>query len=293
MPSLIDLRRRIKSVKNTQQITKAMKMVAAARVRRTQEAILNARPYAEKMLGVLNSLASRIDRNRHPLLKIHETDRNVEVLVITADKGLCGSFNINAIKGALDFMQDKQGHEIGLNLVGKKAREFFRRRDFRIIDEYIDLFPNVAYGQAMKIGSDIISGYKAANLDAVYVVYNQFVSMMSQKVLVEQLLPIKELEFTQEQEFQEGTPLSLEYIYEPHSNEILEELLPRHVNTQIYRALLESAASENAARMTAMDSATKNAGELIDHLTLVMNRIRQDAITNEIIEVVSGANVLK
>ena len=293
MPSLIDLRRRIKSVKNTQQITKAMKMVAAARVRRTQEAILNARPYAEKMLEVLNSLASRVDRDRHPLLKIHESDRNVEVLVITADKGLCGSFNINAIKGAIEFMEDQgKGHEIGLNLVGKKARDFFKKRNFRIIDEYSDLFPNVAYEHAMKIGTDIISGYKAANLDAVYVVYNQFVSMISHKVVVEQLLPIKELEFSREQEISEGAPLSLEYIYEPHSDEILNELLPRHVNTQIYRALLESAASENAARMTAMDNATKNAGELIDHLTLVMNRIRQEAITREIIEVVSGANSL-
>lgn len=290
MPSLIDLRRRIKSVKNTQQITKAMKMVAAARVRRTQEAILSARPYAEKMLGVLNSLATRVDRDSHPLLKIHENDRNVEVLVVTGDKGLCGSFNINAIKGALDFMGQQQGHDIGLNLVGKKARDFFKRRDFRIIDEYTDLFPNVAYEHAMKIGSDIISGYKAANLDAVYVVYNQFVSMLNQKVVVEQLLPIKELTFTKkEKEFEEGAPLTLEYIYEPRSKEILNELLPRHVNTQIFRALLESAASENAARMTAMDNATKNAGELIDHLTLVMNRIRQDAITREIIEVVSGA----
>lgn len=285
MPSLIDLRRRIRSVGNTQQITRAMKMVAAARVRRTQEAILNARPYAIKMLEVLNSLAARVDRDKHPLLKEHG-DEHIEVLIITADRGLCGSFNANVLRQAVDFLADRMDRDIGLNLVGKKGLDFFKRRNFRIIDEYIGLFSKLVYNHAMQIGREIIAGYKAANLDAVYIVYNQFVSLVSQKVVVEQLLPIKELEF---QENTSPEAATMEYIYEPDSMEILDELLPRHVNTQLYRALLESAAAENAARMTSMDNATKNAGELIDHLTLVMNRIRQDTITREIIEVVSGA----
>jgi F-type H+-transporting ATPase subunit gamma len=293
MPSLIDLRRRIKSVKNTQQITRAMKMVAAARVRKTQEAIMAARPYAEKMLEVLNSLATRIDRERHPLLKIRGDER-IEVVLITADRGLCGSFNANVIRTALEFMQENQkDHDIGINLIGKKGREFFRRRPLKIIDEYTDLFPNVTYLDAQTIGRHIITGYQAAELDAVYIIYNQFVSMIRQNVVVEQLLPIRELDFEEKEAYDEhGMPLTLDYIYEPMSDEILNQLLPRHVNTQIYRALLESAASENAARMTAMDNATNNAGELIESLTLLMNRIRQDAITREIIEVVSGADAL-
>jgi F-type H+-transporting ATPase subunit gamma len=291
MPSLIDLRRRIKSVKNTQQITKAMKMVAAARVRRTQEAIIQARPYASKMLEVLNSLATRVDRHKHPLLEVRG-DEDIEVLLVTADRGLCGSFNTSVIREALDFMEDHNAAKIGLNLVGKKGRDFFKRRSFKIIDEYTDIFSSISYDHAVKIGRDIIAGYRAAELDAVYIVYNQFVSMISQKVVIEQLLPIKELEPRDKADTQDLSPVSLEYIYEPESKKILDQLLPRHVFTQIYRALLESAAAENAARMTAMDNATKNAGELIDHLTLVMNRIRQDAITREIIEVVSGADSL-
>ncbi|MCG8377597.1 MAG: ATP synthase F1 subunit gamma, partial [Chlorobiales bacterium] len=269
-----------------------MKMVAAARVRRTQDAILSARPYALKMLEVMNSLATRIDRDSHPLLK-DRGDEHIEVLLITADKGLCGSFNANVIRSALDFMIENQaGHDIGLNLVGKKGREFFKRRNFKIIDEYIDLFPHIVYEHAMKIGNDIIAGFKSSELDAVYVIYNQFVSMISQKVVIEQLLPIKELDFEETPASADMPELHLDYIFEPESDEILNQLLPRHVNYQIYRALLESAAAENAARMTAMDNATKNAGELIDHLTLVMNRIRQEAITTEILEVVSGADAL-
>jgi F-type H+-transporting ATPase subunit gamma len=294
MPSLIDIRRRIKSVKNTQQITKAMKMVAAARVRKTQEAILNARPYADKMLEVMNSLAARVDRSSHPLLELHDNDEHVEILVITADRGLCGSFNTNAIKTTLNFMDERRQHDIGLNLVGKKGRDFFRRQQFHIIDEYIELFPHVAYEQARTIGQDIIAGYQAAKLDKVYVIYNKFVSMLSQQPVVEQLLPIKEIHFEEENRFDaNGIPLDADYIYEPTSSEILKELLPRHVNVQIYRALLESAAAENAARMNAMDNATRNAADMIKGLTLEMNRIRQEAITTEILEVVSGADALK
>ncbi len=281
MPNLIDLRRRIKSVRNTQQITRAMKMVAAARMRRTQEAILSARPYANKMLEVLNSLATRVERDSHPLLAVRG-DRHVEVLVISADRGLCGSFNANVIRDALDFLAEREQLDLGLHLVGRKGRDFFRRRNFTIMSDYTQLFPNVAYEHAMQIGREIIAGYRSAELDAVHIIYNRFISTLTQEVVREQLLPIRELEFAEER-------LSgMEYIFEPGSRAILDQLLPRHVNTQIYRALLESAAAENAARMTAMDNATSNAEEMIDNLTLVMNRIRQDAITREIIEVVSG-----
>jgi F-type H+-transporting ATPase subunit gamma len=287
MPNLIDMRRRIKSVKNTQQITRAMKMVAAARMRRTQEAILTARPYALKMLEVLNSLAARVDRSAHPLLEVHGDD-HIEVLLVTADRGLCGSFNANLIRTALDFLAQRGKPDIGLHLVGRKGRDFFRHRNFTIFSEYTQLFPNVAYKHAAHIGREIIAGYKAAKLDTVYIIYNQFISMLSQKVVIEQLLPIREIEFPKEEKLQTAR----EYIFEPTSREILNELLPRHVNIQIYRSLLESAAAENAARMTAMENATNNASDLIDHLTLVMNRIRQDKITREIIEVVSGAQAL-
>jgi F-type H+-transporting ATPase subunit gamma len=288
MPNLIDLRRRIKSVKNTQQITRAMKMVAAARMRRTQEAILSARPYAIKMLEVLNSLAARVERSAHPLLEVRGDER-VEVLLITADRGLCGSFNANLIRTALDFIAERNKPDIGLHLVGRKGRDFFRRRNFKVYSEYTQLFPHVAYEHAARIGREIIGGYRAAKLDAIYIIYNQFISTLSQKVVAEQLLPIREIEFPKE----EKLSTAREYIFEPTSREILNELLPRHVNIQIYRALLESAAAENAARMTAMENATNNADELIDHLTLVMNRIRQDKITREIIEVVSGAEALE
>jgi len=287
MPNLIDLRRRIKSVSNTQQITRAMKMVAAARMRRTQEGILSARPYAVKMLEVLNSLAARVDRSAHPLLEVRGDD-NVEVLLITADRGLCGSFNANLIRTALDFLAERSRPDIGMHLVGRKGRDFFRRQHFKIYSEYTQLFPNVAYEHAARIGREIIAGYKAAKLDAIYVIYNQFISTLSQKVVCEKLLPIGEIEFPDEEKMHTAR----EYIFEPTSRSIMNELLPRHVNIQIYRALLESAASENAARMTAMENATNNAAELIDHLTLVMNRIRQDKITREIIEVVSGAQAL-
>jgi len=282
MPNLIDLRRRIKSVKNTQQITRAMKMVAAARMRRTQEAILSARPYAQKMLAVLNSLASRVDRDSHPLLKVRG-DKRIELLLVTADRGLCGSFNANAIRTALEFLAERRGKDLGLYLVGRKGRDFFRRTSFRIYAEYTQIFPMVVYDNAMKIGREIISAYRAAELDAIYIIYNNFASTITQRVVCEQLLPIEELEFTDEE------MCSDEYIFEPGSREILSQLLPRHVNTQIYRALLESAAAENAARMTAMENATSNADELIADLTMVMNRIRQDSITRQIIEVVSGA----
>ena len=286
MPNLVDLRRRIKSVKSTQQITRAMKMVAAARMRRTQEAILSARPYAVKMLDVLNSLAARVDRDAHPLLKIHG-DEHVEVLLITADRGLCGSFNTNVIRTGVDFLAERQAPELGLHLVGRRGRDFFKRRNFTIYSEYTQLFPNVAYSNAMEIGREIIASYRAAKLDKVILIYTQFISTLQQKVVVEQLLPIREVEFPDEKELHAAR----EYIFEPDSSMIMEQLLPRHVNVQIYRALLESAAAENAARMTAMENATNNAAELIDHLTLVMNRIRQEAITTEIIEVVSGAGL--
>jgi F-type H+-transporting ATPase subunit gamma len=285
MPSLLDLRRRVRSIKNTQQITKAMKMVSAAKLRRAQDRILSARPFALKMLEVLNSLATRADPKAHPLLAVREP-RRVEVVVITADKGLAGAFNANILKEALSFLRKENASELELQVVGRKARDFFRRRDFTIRSEYVDVFRDLTYEHCKEVAKPIMDRYMEGSLDAVYIIYNQFKNVMQQDVVAERLLPLEKLHFDRPEE-------EFDYIYEPTAKEILTDLLPTHVEYQVWRALLESAAAEQAARMTAMDSATKNAGELIDHLTLTMNRARQASITNEILEVVSGVEALK
>jgi F-type H+-transporting ATPase subunit gamma len=285
MPSLLDLRRRVRSIKNTQQITKAMKMVSAAKLRRSQDRILSARPYLLKMLEVLNSLATRADPKAHPLLTVREP-RRVEVVVVTADKGLCGSFNANILKEAVTFLEKERSEELDLQVVGKKAREFFRRRNYTLRHEYVDVFRELTYEHASTVAKAIMEPYKEGSLDAVYVIYNEFKNVLQQNVVVERLLPLEKLHFEHPEE-------ELDYIYEPSAGELLGDLLPKHVEYQVWRSLLESAAAEHAARMTAMDSATKNATELIDHLTLTMNRVRQAAITKEILEVVSGAEALK
>jgi len=285
MPNLLDLRRRVRSIKNTQQITKAMKMVSAAKLRRAQDRILSARPFALKMLEVLNSLATRADPKAHPLLVVREPKR-VEVVVITADKGLAGAFNANILKEALSFLGKEDASELELQVVGRKARDFFRRRDFTIRSEYVDIFRNLTYEHCREVARPIMGRYMEGSLDAVYIIYNQFKNVMQQDVVAERLLPLEKLRFERPEE-------QFDYIYEPTAKEILADLLPTHVEYQVWRALLESAAAEHAARMTAMDSATKNASELIDHLTLTMNRVRQASITNEILEVVSGVEALK
>jgi len=284
MPSLIDIRRRVRAVKSTQQITKAMKMVSASKLRRAQERVVNARPFARKMLSVLNSLAARVDPSAHPLLAAPaETTGRTLLIVITADKGLCGSFNSNVIKAANVFAGGSTARQVALGLVGRKGRDFFRRRGFDVRYEDVGLFSALKLSHAQAIAARAIEEFTAGRVSSVYLVYNEFKSVMTQHVIVERLLPIAKLEDGP------GAEPGIDYLYEPSPEVIIGELLPKHVESQIYRALLESAAAEHAARMTAMDSATRNATDMIDQLTLYMNKVRQAAITREIIEVVSGA----
>jgi F-type H+-transporting ATPase subunit gamma len=281
MPALVDIRRRIRSVKNTQQITKAMKMVSAAKLRRAQDAMFAARPYARKMMEVLSSMAARAEQTAHPLLEQREGERILLVLV-TADKGLCGGFNANIIRTAVRFLQDKRPDAIELELLGRKGRDFFRRRHYRVRSEQVGLFQALRYETAQKIAHGLIKAFTAREVDQVYLVYNEFKSVIQQRVLVERLLPI-------ERKAIEPQEPALDYLYEPGPSKIYAEMLPKHVEIQVWRALLESAAAEHGARMAAMDAATRNAGDMIDRLTLYMNKVRQAAITKEIIEVVSGA----
>jgi F-type H+-transporting ATPase subunit gamma len=278
-----DLRRRIRSVKNTEQLTRAMKMVAAARLRRAQEQILSARPFAHRMREVLGRLAAHTDADRHPLLA-ERGDKTVELLIITSDRGLCGSFNTSIIRQAEKFMEKDGRQQTPLHIVGRRANEHFKRRPVKILKSYSDVFRNFGFDQARDIGQDMVQRFIKGDLDAVYMVYNEFKSAIQQNVVVEKLLPLPRLE--------EAAESKHEYLFEPPPEELLDDLLHHHVNVQLWAAMLESNAAENGARMSAMDAATKNAGELIEKLTLKMNRIRQAAITKEIIEVVSGADAL-
>ena len=295
MPNLLDIRRRIKSVKNTQQITKAMKMVSAAKLKRAQDRVVTARPFANKMAEVLAGLANRTDENfRHPLLDARGDQRYLLVL-ITADKGLCGAFNTNLIKAAQNFIRENEGKEVEILAVGRKGRDFFRRRHFRLAGEYIGVTGKgrVEFSEALEIARDVIKRFTDdLEIDKVFIVYNEFKSVLQQRVVTEQLLPVSRTSAEAEVVSADKTLNLVDYIYEQPPSQIFSRLLPRLVETQIFRALLESIASEQGARMTAMDSASKNARELIDSLTLNMNRVRQAAITNEIIEVVSGAAAL-
>ena len=293
MPSLLDIRRRIRAVKSTQQITKAMKMVAASRLRRAQERIQQARPFATQMLRVLNSLAARVDPASHPLLDERKTPRaggRVLLFVITADRGLCGSFNANVIKSSAAFAAETPGREVALGLVGRRGRDYFARRGFDVRYEQINLFAKLTFADAQAIAKAAIEAFVGGEADSVYLVYNEFKSVLQQRVVVERLLPIPREGLTEEGG--EAAGPVVDYLYEPAPAQLFKDLLPNHVEVQIYRALLESAAAEHAARMTAMDAATRNSAEMIDQLTLYMNKVRQAAITREIIEVVSGAEAL-
>jgi F-type H+-transporting ATPase subunit gamma len=287
MPSLIDLRRRIRAVKSTQQITKAMKMIAASRLRRAQERVIAARPFAQRMLKVLNGLVSRVDQDAHPLLRIPAAGQGRPLLiVITADRGLCGSFNSNVIKAAGQFiLNEAPRRDIALALIGRKGRDFFRRRGFDVRYETVGIFPKMTFADAIDIADAAIEDFVAGRASSVHLVYNEFKSVMTQRIVVERLLPIPRLEG----EATETAGPSVDYLYEPAPEQIFRDLLPRHVQVQVYRALLESNAAFFAAQMTAMDAATKNSTEMIENLTLYMNKVRQAAITREIIEVVSGA----
>ena len=291
MPSLLDVRRRVRAVKSTEQITKAMKMVAASKLRRAQDQILGARPFAHHMLRVLNDMATRVEPSAHPLLREHAvTAGRTLIFVITADKGLCGSFNTNIIKTAERFAVEDPDREVALGLVGRKGRDFFTPKGFDVCYENVNLFTSLSFSHAQAITEVAIKKFTTQAVNSVYLVYNEFKSILQQRVVVERLLPIAELEKEAlAAEIPGDGTASIDYLYEPTPEGILEDLLPHHVEVQTFRALLESAAAEHAARMTAMDAATKNSGELIEQLTLHMNKVRQAAITREIIEVVSGA----
>ncbi len=288
MPSLIDLRRRIRAVKSTQQITKAMKMIAASRLRRAQERVVGARPFAQRMRQVLNGLVTRVDSSTHPLLRIPaEGEGRPLVIVVTSDRGLCGSFNSNVIKTAAQLIQSEsgQGRKVVLGLIGRKGRDFFKRRGFDVVLEEVNIFQRLSFPNAVAIADIAIEEFTSGRASSVSIVYNEFKSVIAQRVVVEQLLPIQAGEL-------EGAAgaADTDYLYEPTPAEIFRDLLPRYVQVQVYRSLLESNAAFFAAQMTAMDAATRNSAEMLDGLTLYMNKVRQAAITREIIEVVSGAS---
>ena len=291
MANLLDIRRRIKSVKNTQQITKAMKMVSAAKLKRAQNRVINARPFADKMNQVLSELAAQTSEDfHHPLLDQRGDERYLVVLV-TADKGLCGAFNTNLIKAAQVFVKANPGKQIEWVTVGRKGRDFYRRRDANIVTEYIGLTGKgrVDFEEALVVAKEVINRFtEDRSVDKVFLIFAEFKSVLTQRIVTEQLLPISKT--TETGDIDAAHPK--DYIYEQEPAEIFSRLLPSLVETQIFRALLESIASEQGARMTAMEAASKNAGELISTLTLNMNRVRQAAITREIIEIVSGASAL-
>ena len=299
MPSLIDLRRRIRAVKNTQQITKAMKMVAASKLRRAQERIMNARPYAVQMQRVLGSVASRVDPSIHPLLTSRELTpaSRTLVIIVTADKGLCGSFNTNVIKAGGAYVVGS-AQTCTLGLVGRKGKEFFSRRGYDVLFEQVGIFQKLRFEDARIIAQTAVDAFLEGKVDRVMLVYNEFKSVMTQRVVVDQLLPIARDEVAATGPdtapiVPGGDPRAqIDYLYEPAPQEIFNQLLPRYVEVQVYRALLESNAAFYAAQMTAMDTATKNSADMIADLTLYMNKVRQAAITREIIEVVSGAEAL-
>lgn len=290
MPSLIDIRRRIKSVKNTQQITKAMKMVAAARLRKAQDRVLNARPYARlfgEMLASVSAAAGATEEaSANPLFAVRE-EKKVQLVLLTADRGFAGGFNTNLIKTAQAFLIERPG-QVQTELYGKKGRDFFRRRNIEVSGELTGVSENPTWDIAHELGQTLIQRYTSGEVDAVYLIFNEFKSVLSQKVVVQKLLPI-----AMSPTGDSAPPQARDYIYEQPPADLLNVLLPRSVEIQVHQAFLESAAAEHAARMTAMDAATSNASEVIDKLTLYMNRVRQASITKEIIEVVSGAAALE
>lgn len=289
MPTLIDFRRRIRSVKNTQQITRAMKFVAAAKLRRATENMMAARPYARQMTKLLASAMSRLENPEHPLLA-RRAENRVLAIVVTGDKGLCGAFNTNVLRRAMEFARSHADKSLKVIPVGKRGRDALRKRGLQLAGEYVGIFAKVKFGTAKEIAGQVIQQYEADEVDAVYVIFNEFKSVLTQRLVVQKVLPIDLSDFaTANAAKQEIGGAPVDYIYEEPAAQMLGKLLPRYVETQVYRAILETNAAFNGAQMTAMDSATKNAAELIDRLTLHMNKVRQAAITKEIIEVVSGA----
>ena len=288
MATLLDFRRRIRSVKNTQQITRAMKFVAAARLRRAQEAAIAARPYARELARMLRSIMSRIAEPQHPLLARRPEER-ILTLVLTGERGLAGAFNANILRKALDFFRANKGKKISAIPVGKKGRDALKKAGFNLIAEYVNVLARVDFGRAREIAALVTDLYAKEEIDSVYIVFSEFKTVMTSNLVVTKLLPIEAVQADEESSAERATS-QIDYIYEQPADQLLDKLLPRYVETQVLRAMLESSAAEHGARMTAMESATKNAGDVIDALTLHMNKVRQAAITKEIIEIVSGAS---
>ncbi|MBA3976481.1 MAG: ATP synthase F1 subunit gamma [Candidatus Solibacter sp.] len=285
MPSLIDIRRRIRSVKNTQQITKAMKMVATARLRKAQERVVNARPYSRMLSEMVANVAAAAGSEAaalHPLLAVRE-ERKVQLVLVTADRGLAGAFNTNLIKAAQQFLAEKPERKTAFELYGRKGRDYWRRRDVEVSGEVTGISQSASYDDAEALAVKLIERFTSGEIDAAYIIYNEFKSVLSQQVAVKRILPLA---------LPEEGAAGRDYILEQEPAEFLKNLLPGYVEVEVFEAFLESAAAEHAGRMTAMDSATTNATEVISKLTLYMNRVRQATITREIIEVVSGASAL-
>ncbi|HMK50211.1 MAG TPA: ATP synthase F1 subunit gamma [Thermodesulfovibrionales bacterium] len=291
MATLRDIRKRLKAIQSTKKITAAMKMVAAAKMRKVQDRMLNFRPYASRMGTVLTDLASVAEREIHPLLALR-MKKNVEVLVITSDKGLCGAFNTNILKAANNYINDlkKEGVGLSLSVVGRKARDFFKRRNVPMRNAWVGLSGRISYANAQEIAASVIEGYTSETFDEVVVIYNEFKSMIAQKVTIMKLLPIGVIEG---EATQKEASMTADYLYEPSRAAIFERLLPKYIEIQAYKALLESSAAEEAARMAAMENATKNCSELIIKVTLLANKVRQAAITGELMDIVGGVEALK
>ena len=287
MPTLLDFRRRIRSVKSSQQITRAMKFVAAARLRRAQEAALAARPYAKELARLLRSIMSRIVEPKHPLLEKRE-ERNILAIVLSGERGLAGAFNTNILRKANEFFRANSGKKIVAIPVGKKGRDSLKKAGYEFAGEYVNVLARVEFKTAREIANLATQLYIDGKIDAVYIIFSEFKSVLAPNLAMEKLLPIEKIEDAKDEK-KGASDVQVDYIYEQPPEQILSKLLPKYIETQVLRAMLESSASEYAARMTAMESATKNAGDVIEALTLHMNKVRQAAITKEIIEIVSGA----
>jgi len=293
MPTLLDFRRRIRSVKSSQQITRAMKFVAAARLRRAQEAALAARPYAKELARLLRSIMGRMVEPQHPLLEKRE-EQNILAIVLSGERGLAGAFNTNILRKANEFFRANSGKKIVTIPVGKKGRDSLKKAGFEFAGEYVNVLARVEFKTAREIANLATQLYIDGKIDAVYIMFSEFKSVLAPNLALEKLLPIEKIEDAsdkdKDKDKKEGaSDAQVDYIYEQPPEQILSKLLPKYIETQVLRAMLESSASEYAARMTAMESATKNAGDVIEALTLHMNKVRQAAITKEIIEIVSGA----
>jgi len=292
MPTLRDINKRLKAIKNTKKITAAMKMVAASKLRKVQDRMMNFRPYAGGMETVLSHLAKVAEREIHPLLALRQR-KTVEVVVITSDKGLCGAFNSNVLRASYKYIDQLKtdGIELNLSIVGRKARDFYRRREFEMRNAWTGMSGNVTYGNAQEIASSLSENYINEAVDEVVLIYNEFKSMIAQKIVTMKLLPIG----TIEPEGEEARDMSMygDYMYEPSRQAIFEQLLPKYIEIQVFRALVESSAAEEAARMAAMENATKNCSELIEKVTLQANKVRQAMITKDLMDIVGGVEALK